>query len=106
VAVVERDLVHAVAIRLDDLAFELDLLFLFCDLVPFRRKNGGSARRERRALANAEISWTLGACGPFAPASTSYVTFAPSVSDLKPLPSIALKWTKTSSPPSSCAMKP
>src|SRR4051794_14185855 len=37
----------------------------------------------------AQIVRTLAALGPFGPCSTSYSTFAPSASDLKPLPAIA-----------------
>src|SRR5204863_4262672 len=43
---------------------------------------------------------TSAAWGPFCPCTTSNSTLSPSASDLKPLPPIALKWTKTSGPPS------
>src|SRR4051794_16478023 len=46
------------------------------------------------------------ALGPFGPGSDSKLTRAPSASDLKPWPLIALWWTKRSLPPSSGAMKP
>src|SRR6266480_307156 len=49
---------------------------------------------------------TSRACGPLGPSSTSYSTFTPSSRLLKPSPPIALKWTNTSWPPSSCVMKP
>src|SRR5689334_20095454 len=48
---------------------------------------------------------TSAACGPFCPCTTSNSTLSPSARDLKPLPCIALKWTKTSGPPSR-EMKP
>src|SRR4029079_9206312 len=43
---------------------------------------------------------TSAACGPFCPWSISNSTRSPSASDLNPLPWMALKWTKTSGPPS------
>src|SRR6266571_628210 len=45
---------------------------------------------------------TVRACGPFGLSSTSYSTFAPSARLLYPSPLIALWWTKTSLPQSSC----
>src|SRR5687767_3996755 len=51
-------------------------------------------------------SLTSEAWGPLAPSVTSYSTFAPSASDLKPSPWMLLKWTKTSFEPSSGVMKP
>src|SRR5918996_4269725 len=51
-------------------------------------------------------SLTSEAWGPLAPSVTSYSTFAPSASDLKPSPTMLLKWTKTSFEPSSGVMKP
>src|SRR3954452_971302 len=49
---------------------------------------------------------TLAAEGPFGPSCASYWTFAPSSSDLKPLPAIAEWWTNRSLPWSSGVMKP
>src|SRR4029450_1622386 len=43
---------------------------------------------------------TLAACLPFGPSTTSNSTAWPSVRDLYPSPSIAEKWTNTSSSPS------
>src|SRR5687768_10989855 len=43
---------------------------------------------------------TSAACGPFCPCTISNSTLSPSARDLKPLPWMALKWTKTSGPPS------
>lgn len=48
---------------------------------------------------------TFSAWGPFLPSVTLNETCWPSASVLNPLPSIALKWTKTSGP-ESCSMKP
>jgi hypothetical protein len=69
--------------------------------------------RRRRAVSTAlgralraQIVRTLAAFGPLGPCSSSYSTFAPSASDLKPLPAIAVWWTKRSLPPSSGLMKP
>src|SRR5581483_11932000 len=53
-----------------------------------------------------DASATFVACGPFAPCAASYCTFAPSASDLKPPPTIALWWTNRSFPPSSGVMNP
>src|SRR5215218_3159649 len=52
------------------------------------------------------MAWTLAAFGPLGPCSASYETFAPSASDLKPLPWIAEWWTNRSLPWSSGVMKP
>src|SRR3954454_3319396 len=49
---------------------------------------------------------TLLACGPFCPWLVSNSTWSPSLSDLKPDASMALKWTKTSLLPSSGVIKP
>src|SRR3954467_14900328 len=49
---------------------------------------------------------TLAAEGPFGPSCASYWTFAPSSSDLKPLPAIAEWWANRSLPWSSGVMKP
>src|SRR3954467_6659864 len=49
---------------------------------------------------------TLLACGPFCPWVVSNSTWSPSLSDLKPDASIALKWTKTSLLPSSGVINP
>src|SRR3954463_61138 len=49
---------------------------------------------------------TLAAEGPFGPSCAWYWTFAPSSSDLKPLPAIAEWWTNRSLPDSSGVMKP
>src|SRR3979409_2155353 len=49
---------------------------------------------------------TFFASGPFAPSAPSNSTFAPSASDLKPSPAIALWWTNRSLPPASGVMKP
>src|SRR6266513_5106949 len=52
-------------------------------------------------LKNCQLTLvTSAAWGPFCPCTTSNSTLSPSASDLKPLPPIALKWTKTSGPPS------
>src|SRR6266513_602748 len=52
-------------------------------------------------LKNCQLTLvTSAACGPFWPCTTSNSTLSPSARDLKPLPPIALKWTKTSGPPS------
>jgi hypothetical protein len=51
------------------------------------------------------ITRTLAACGPLVPCTTSNSTLWPSSRVLYPVPVIALKWTKTSGPPST-AMKP
>src|SRR5438045_1297644 len=57
-------------------------------------------------LKNCQLTLvTSAACGPFWPCTTSNSTLSPSARDLKPLPPIALKWTKTSGPPSR-EMKP
>ena len=48
---------------------------------------------------------TSAAWGPFWPWTTSNSTRSPSARDLNPVPEIALKWTKTSGPPSR-EMKP
>src|SRR5579863_3994744 len=50
--------------------------------------------------------FTLRAWGPLGLSSVSYSTFAPSARVLKPSDWIALKWTKTSLPPSVGVMKP
>src|SRR4051794_3355085 len=84
VAVVELHPEHGVRERLDDLAFELDLLF----------------------LRQIQMIRTFVACGPFADSPSSYSTFAPSVSVRKPSPAIPEKWTNASFPPSSGVMKP
>src|SRR5881394_44634 len=48
-------------------------------------------------LKNCQLTLvTSAACGPFWPCTTSNSTLSPSARDLKPLPPIALKWTKTS----------
>src|SRR6201999_1585681 len=75
---------HRVRERLDDLAFELDLLF----------------------LRQIQMTRTFVACGPFADSPSSYSTFAPSASVRKPSPAIPEKWTNASFPPSSGVMKP
>ena len=49
--------------------------------------------------------WTSSACRPFWPWTTLKETFWPSCSDLKPVPWIERKWTKTSWPLSG-VMKP
>src|SRR4051812_7576891 len=84
VAVVELHPEHGVRERLDDLAFELDLLF----------------------LRQIQMIRTFVACGPLGDSPSSYSTFAPSVSVRKPSPAIPLKWTNASLPPSSGVMKP
>src|SRR3954452_6583 len=84
VAVVELHPEHGVRERLDDLSFELDLLF----------------------LRQIQMIRTFVACGPFWDSPSSYSTFAPSVSVRKPSPAIPEKWTNASFPPSSGVMKP
>src|SRR5439155_16463479 len=70
---------------------------------------GGRTAQRLCALCQGQAettTLTVRACGPFGPSSTSYSTFAPSARLLYPSPLIALWWTKTSLPPSSCVMKP
>src|SRR3954470_23432683 len=52
------------------------------------------------------MTWTFAAAGPLGPCSASYETFAPSASDLKPLPPMAVWWTKRSLLWSSGVMNP
>jgi hypothetical protein len=59
---------------------------------------------ERDARVSYEAC-TSSACRPFWPCTTLKVTFWPSCSDLKPVPWIERKWTKTSGPLSG-VMKP
>jgi hypothetical protein len=68
VAAVESDPEISVPKRFDDLAVELDLLFLLGDYAP--------------------CGATLIASGPLAPSRDSYSTFCPSLRDLKPLPAM------------------
>src|SRR3954462_5805724 len=84
VAIVELHPEHGVRERLDDLAFELDLLF----------------HRQIQMIR------TFVACGPFWDSPSSYSTFAPSVSVRQPSPAIPVKCTTASFPPSSGVMKP
>src|SRR4051794_18760838 len=84
VAVVELHSEHRVRERLEDLAFELDLLF----------------------LGQTYMTLTFVACGPFGDSPISYSTLAPSTSVRKPSPAIAEKCTNASLPPSSGVMKP
>src|SRR3954462_14587098 len=84
VAVVELHPEHGVRERLDDLAFELDLLFL-----------------RQIQMIRTFVAW-----GPFADSPSSYSTFAPSASVRNPSPAIPEKWTNASLPPSSGVMKP
>src|SRR4051795_10441689 len=84
VPVVELHPEHGVRERLDDLPFELDLLF----------------------LGQTYMTLTFVACGPLAPSPSSYSTLAPSASVRKPSPAIAEKCTNASLPPSSGVMKP
>src|SRR3954468_17838707 len=74
-----------------------------------RRHKAGCYVHSRLGSLNvlsAQIVRTLAAFRPFGPSCTSYSTFAPSASDLKPLPAIAEWWTNTSLPSSSGVMKP
>jgi NAD(P)-dependent dehydrogenase (short-subunit alcohol dehydrogenase family) len=79
-------------------------------LVAQRERYGLERARARparfRPARQAQMVRTLAAFGPLGPCSSSYSTFAPSVSDLKPLPAIALWWTNRSLSPSSGVMKP
>src|SRR5215208_785955 len=73
---------------------------------------GGPVRARLSRLARARFSVGMGpraqpstfrtslACGPFCPCTISNSTRSPSASDLKPCAWMALKWTKTSGPPS------
>src|SRR5438045_1164947 len=66
----------------------------------------GASREAPRALRAYADRETLRASGPFSPSAGSNSTRAPSARVLKPSLVIALKWTKTSLPPSSGVMKP
>src|SRR5262249_23648085 len=79
VAVVELHPEHRVRERLDDFAFELDLLF----------------------LRQTYMTLTFVACGPLGDSPSSYSTLAPSTSVRNPSPAIPEKWTNASLPPSS-----
>src|SRR6266540_2212601 len=70
-----------------------------------RRAHSPTAVRPGKGQAET-TTLTVRACGPFGPSSTSYSTVAPSARLLYPSPLIALWWTKTSLPPSSCVMNP
>src|SRR3954451_24824159 len=83
-AVVELHPEHRVRERLDDLAFELDLLF----------------------LRQIQMIRTFVACGPLPDSPSSYSTFAPSASVRKPSPAMPEKCTNASFPPSSGVMNP
>jgi len=61
---------------------------------------------EPPSLEGDQRARTLSAWGPFGPWVISNSTREPSLRDLKPVPAIAVWWTKTSAPPPSCAMKP
>src|SRR3954452_22108638 len=84
VAVVELHPEHGVRERLDDFAFELDLLF----------------------LRQTYMTLTFVACGPLGDSPSSYSTLTPSASVRKPSPAIPEKWTNASLPPSSGVMNP
>src|SRR5215211_7086171 len=111
VAVVELDPEHPVPQRLDDLAFELELLFLVRDVSPFLRLSGrrraapARGRGPRRPIYCA-ICATLVASGPLAPWRSSYSTRAPSARVLKPSATMFEWCTKRSFEPSSGVMKP
>src|ERR1700754_931862 len=84
VAVVELHPEHRIRERLDDLAFELDLLFL-----------------RQIQMIRTFVAW-----GPLGDSPSSYSTFAPSASVRKPSPEMPEKCTNASFPPSSGVMKP
>src|SRR3954462_7388559 len=84
VAIVQLHPEHRIRERLDDLAFELDLLF----------------------LRQIQMIRTFVACGPLPDSPSSYSTFAPSASVRKPSPEMPEKLTNASFPPSSGVMNP
>src|SRR5581483_1622636 len=71
-----------------------------------RHRPARAGRCPRKTSRYEEITTTFSACGPLSPSRASNSTFAPSGSDLKPLPAMPLKWTKRSFVPSSGVMKP